>query len=124
MWKQFSASGVYGQPARTGPITSATRIEGRDNARLDESIAENMTVGSECRYTIAVMSRRVLPVEIHSAGMQAALYGERLELLLVRTQTCQRFLVDARDDVHQRIDDLRNVVLDRRAQHQRDFIWG
>src|SRR5437879_3816309 len=27
-----------------------------EDFRLDESITENMTVGSECRYTIAVMS--------------------------------------------------------------------
>jgi len=46
----------------------------------------------------------------------------RPTLLLVWTQIGEGFLIDARDDVHQRIDDLRNVVLNGRAQHKGDFI--
>jgi hypothetical protein len=42
--------------------------------------------------------------------------------VLVRSQLGQRLFVDAGYDMHKRIDNLRDVVLNRCAQHQGDFV--
>jgi len=55
-----------------------------ENFRLNESITENMTVGSECRYTIAVMSPEYFQSKFAQQEWQAAHYKETLIQVMLR----------------------------------------
>lgn len=59
-----------------------------EDFRIDTSIIENITIGTECRYTIAVMSPEYFGSKYTKQEWQAAHYGEKL--IQVMHRSCNR----------------------------------